>query len=179
MALKLKNYKADQLPGGTFWSPPPNVSEALKDLDPTNDACESNLGLNDWLQKGTLNMSQRTVSAMVKTMKNGTVAWLSNQPQEMQKAIVDLASKNSAKIRLEEKATKEEHRLLRKRQREGEEEKGRLKRARAAKRREELISSERIISSELLDERLEIVEGITQKQKEVVQINLLKTQMQI
>ena len=93
MALKLKNYKTDQLLGGTFWSPPPNVSEALKDLDPTNDACETILGLNDWLQKGTPNMSQRTVSAMVKTMKNGTVAWLSNQPQEMHKAIVDLARK--------------------------------------------------------------------------------------
>ena len=34
------------------------------------------LGLNERLQKGTPNMSQRTVPAMVKNMKNGTMAWL-------------------------------------------------------------------------------------------------------
>ena len=70
MAQKLKTYKEDQLPGGKHWDTSPSIREALKDLEPTNDACESILGLNDWLQKTTPNMTQRTVLAMVQTKKN-------------------------------------------------------------------------------------------------------------
>ena len=176
MGLKLKTYKADQLPGGKFWSPSHAISEALKDLDPTNDACESILGLNDWLQKGTPNMSQRTVSAMVQTMKNGTMAWLSSQPDNKKDEIVELDRRNSARTRLEEKEIKEEHRLLRKRHREAEEEKGRLKRIRTEKRREELQRTEKIIS---IDEALENVQGRTPKQREAAQLNLLKKQIQV
>ena len=76
MAQKLKTYKADQLPGGRLWAPSPSVREELEGLEPTNDACESILGLNDWLQKTTPNMTQRTVSAMVPTKKNKTMPWL-------------------------------------------------------------------------------------------------------
>ena len=179
MGLKLKTYKADQLPGGKFWSPSHAISEALKDLDPTNDACESILGLNDWLQKGTPNMSQRTISAMVQTMKNGTMAWLSSQPDNKKDEIVDLARRNSARTRLEEKEIKEEHRLLRKRHREAEDERCRLKRIRTEKRREELQRTEKIISIDQLDEALENVQGRTPKQREAAQLNLLKKQMQV
>ena len=51
MADKIKYYKPDQLPGGKFWDPPEAVRDICKNLVPTNDFCESILGLNDWLQK--------------------------------------------------------------------------------------------------------------------------------
>jgi len=60
MADKLQAYKCDQLPGGELWNPSERVKSLLANLEPTNDMCESILGLNDWLQKGTPNLSQRT-----------------------------------------------------------------------------------------------------------------------
>ena len=61
MAAKVESYKADQLPGGKLWNPSQEIRKKLETIDPTNDLCESILGLNDWLQKRNPNYSQRTV----------------------------------------------------------------------------------------------------------------------
>ena len=53
MAIKLSQYKADQLPGGRYWTPSDSTKTLLEKIEPTNDIGESILGLNDWLQKDT------------------------------------------------------------------------------------------------------------------------------
>ena len=76
MADKLRLYKADQLPCGKLWSPSHTVKAALAHVQTSNDLCEGIHGLNDWLQKVTPNLAQRTVSTMVEALRNSTVPWL-------------------------------------------------------------------------------------------------------
>ena len=49
MKKKLCTYTQTQLPGGKYWEPEPAIEAILKKLKPTNDLCESILGLNDYL----------------------------------------------------------------------------------------------------------------------------------
>ena len=172
MAQKLKTYKADH-PGGRFWSPSTRMREMLMDLEPTNDACESILGLNDWLQKITPNMAQTTVSAMVQTKKNATMPWLMAQSNESQTKVINLTRERAAS----EKETKEEHRLYRKRQRQMDEEKMKIKKARLQKKKQELAIVKRITSAQL-DEALEYVEGRTERLREMEKIEFIKKQLQ-
>ena len=141
MALKLASYKEDQLPGGKHWAPSPSVREALKNVEATNDACESVLGLNDWLQKTTPNMAQRTVSAMVQTKKNKTLEWLLSQNQQHTDSVINLARSKAKTILKETKQEEEEHRLHRKCQRKVDEEKMHIKKIRLEKKREELAKA--------------------------------------
>ena len=66
---KMKAYKAELLPGGKLWNPDPDTRKALEKVRPTNDLCERILGLNDWIQKRTPNISQQKVSGMVEVLK--------------------------------------------------------------------------------------------------------------
>ena len=68
MADKMQRCKSDQLLGGELWNPSEKVKSLLANLEPIKDVCESILGLNDWLQKSTQNLSQRTVTTMVEVM---------------------------------------------------------------------------------------------------------------
>ena len=179
MATKLATYKANQLPGGKYWSPSPAVKEALKDLDPTNNACESILGLNDWLQKTTPNMTQRTVSAMVQTKKNGTMAWLMKQDGDKETNIVNLARTRAHRVQELYKSVNEEHRLYRKQQRRAEEERMRVKRARLEKKTEELTRVPIIATMAKLDEAIDNTEGRTEKQREAARIDIIKKQLQL
>ncbi len=49
MKKKLVEYANSQLPGGEFWEPDPDIKSVLSAIKPTNDLCESILGLNDYL----------------------------------------------------------------------------------------------------------------------------------
>ena len=49
MKSKLSSYAQNQLAGGIYWDPEPKVKAILKELNPSNDFCESILGLNDYL----------------------------------------------------------------------------------------------------------------------------------
>jgi len=50
MKKKLCTYAMHQLPGGMYWNPKdPIIKEQLAELKPSNDLCESILGLNDYL----------------------------------------------------------------------------------------------------------------------------------
>ena len=49
MREKLCTYAQDYLPGGTYWSPEPELKKVLTELKPSNDLCESILGVNDYL----------------------------------------------------------------------------------------------------------------------------------
>ena len=54
MREKLCTYAQDQLPGGKYWDPSEaNIRHILRELKPSNNLCESILGLNDYLTKKT------------------------------------------------------------------------------------------------------------------------------
>ena len=47
MKEKLSTYAQNQLPEGKYWEPEPAIKLILKEIKPSNDLCESILGLND------------------------------------------------------------------------------------------------------------------------------------
>ena len=93
MKEKLSSYAQDQVPGGCYWEPDQQVQDILRELKPSNDVCESILGLNDYLTTAIPNLHQMTRSNLVQVKKNETLKWLSNLPEDEQSAIVDLAVK--------------------------------------------------------------------------------------
>ena len=58
MKSKLSNYAQNQLPGGIYWDPDPKVKVILEEVNPSNDLCESILGLNNYLNITISNMHQ-------------------------------------------------------------------------------------------------------------------------
>ena len=118
MADKIQAYKSDHLPGGELWNPSEKVKSLLFNLEPTNDMCESILGLNDWLQKSTQNLSQRTVTTMVEVMRNATMPWFLKQEKAVKDDIITLARQKVHRIKQEYNRKEEERRLQRKRTRE-------------------------------------------------------------
>lgn len=66
MNAKLSSYAQNQLPGGKYWEPEPDVASALK---PNNDVCESILGLNDYLSVTMPNLHQMSKSNLVQAKK--------------------------------------------------------------------------------------------------------------
>ena len=93
MKEKLSSYAQNQLPEGCYWEPDQQVQDILRELKPSNDVCESILGLNDYLTTAIPNLHQMTRSNLVQVKKNETLKWLSNLPEDEQSAIVDLAVK--------------------------------------------------------------------------------------
>ena len=71
----------------------------MQALEPSNDLCESILGLNDYLGTAVPNMLQFTKSNMIEMKKNHTMKWFHEISEERQKAIIDLAVKNRAVVR--------------------------------------------------------------------------------
>ncbi len=70
MKDKLCSYAADQLPGGCYWEPEDKEGEViLSELRPSNDVCESILGLNDYLTTAIPNLHQMARSNLVQVKK--------------------------------------------------------------------------------------------------------------
>ena len=113
MKEKLSSYAQDQLPGGCYWEPDQQVQDILRELKPSNDICESILGLNDYLTTAIPNLHQMARSNLVQVKKNKMLKWLSNFPEDEQSAIVDLAVKQrrfvSKECRDEEKIRSQQH----------------------------------------------------------------------
>ena len=124
---KIQRYKSDQLPGGELWNPSEKVKSLLANVEPTKDMYESILGLNDWLQKSTQNLSQRTVTTVVEVMLNATMPWFLKQGKAVKDGIITLARQKVHRIKQEYNRKEEERRLQRKRTREAEEDKGKRK----------------------------------------------------
>lgn len=76
METKLCQYAKDCLPGGLYWNPDPHIREVITGLKPTNDVCESLLGLNDYLSHAIPNMDQLTRLNTIQVKKNKTIEWL-------------------------------------------------------------------------------------------------------
>lgn len=94
MEAKLVSYAHTQLPGGIYWDPDPVTRQVLNTLEPSNDICESILGLNDYLSTAIPNMSQETRTNLVEVKKNKTVSWLDSLSQVEQNSIVTLAQES-------------------------------------------------------------------------------------
>ena len=109
MKEKLCSYAQKQLPGGCYWNPDQQIKDVLCQLKPSNDVCESILGLNDYLTTAIPNLNQMARSNLVQVKKNKTLKWLSNLSQQNQLAIVDLAVKNRQQVH---KDYKDEEKLI-------------------------------------------------------------------
>ncbi len=176
MAEKTRSYKSDQLPGGKLWTPSAVMKKALADIDPTNDLCESIIGLNDWLQKGTPNFSQRTVSTMVEVLRNSTMPWFLRQDKEMRDKITNLAKKRSKLVRQEDRVPVE-RRLKRKRAREVE--MGKVRQLKRMKKQKEIEETEILTKVEAVEEELAKASDCTANQQEVSRVGILKKQLQV
>ena len=99
MQEKLCSYAADQLPGGRYWNPDKQVQDVLSQLQPSNDVCESVLGLNDYLTTAVPNLHQMSRSNLVQLKKNKTMKWLSHLPSEKQTAVIDMAVKQRCQVK--------------------------------------------------------------------------------
>ena len=75
MKEKLCTYAANQLPGGTYWDQvDPKIREVLTELQPSNDFCESILGLNDYLTTAIPNLNQMSRSNLIE-IKKKIIQW--------------------------------------------------------------------------------------------------------
>ena len=86
MREKLSTYAEDQLPGGCYWEPNEELQKILLEIKPSNDACESILGLNDYLTTAIPNLHQMARSNIIQAKKikhlNGFQAFQKvNRPQ--------------------------------------------------------------------------------------------------
>ena len=74
MKDKLCAYAEKQLPGGEYWQPKSAaVKKILTKIRPSNDLCESILGLNDYLTTAIPNLAQVARSNLVEIKKNHTI----------------------------------------------------------------------------------------------------------
>jgi len=178
MAETLTSYKADQLPGGKLWSANDRVKKALADVTPTNDLCEGILGLNDWLQKVTPNLSQRTVSTMVEVLRNSTMPWFLQQDKETKDKIINLARRRSKKEKEDDRTLGEQRRLKRKRATEVEVEKGKVRQIKRMKK-QELEETEQVTTVEAVEYSLAQALGRTAKQQETSRVDILRKQLQL
>ena len=119
MREKLCSYARDQLPGGRYWDPEPSVKDVLRQLKPSNDVCESILGLNDYLTTAIPNLHQMSCSNLVEVKKNKTLSWLCDLPEKEQLTVLDLAVKQRRCV-LKEYKDEEEQRFTHRRQKNGE-----------------------------------------------------------
>jgi len=91
MNEKLQHYAMKQLPGGIYWDPQPHIKVILSEISPSNDVCESILGLNDYLNSAIPNMHQQTRSNLAQIKKNKTMEWLHTLPHQKQDEVLELA----------------------------------------------------------------------------------------
>ena len=113
MNAKLSSYAQNQLPGGKYWEPEPDVASILRSLKPNNDVCESILGLNDYLSVTMPNLHQMSKSNLVQAKKNKTVQWLDGLPSEQQHNIVELARKSRVQVKKASKSAEDDRRKFR------------------------------------------------------------------
>ena len=96
MKEKLCAYAQHHLPGGRYWNPEPELRRVLSELKPSNNLCESILGLNDYLFTAIPNLHQMARSNLIQLKRNKTMTWLHDPSEGKQKQVIDLAVKRRA-----------------------------------------------------------------------------------
>ena len=181
MKKKLCSYAKDQLPGGCYWDPDDNVKAILCQLKPSNDVCESILGLNDYLTTAIPNLHQMSRSNLVQVKKNKTLKWLSDLPEEEQLAVVNRAVKQRRCVHDEYKG-EERRRFEQRKQNMIRENAKKVALKEKMCREKEKLSQLHLIttSSELREELVRIDrDSVSATKKRNKKIDLLKTQVQI
>ena len=69
MKEKLCSYAQNNLPGGIYWEPDSEIKRVLSEVKPSNDFCESMLGLNDYLTTAIPNLHQVARSNLIEVKK--------------------------------------------------------------------------------------------------------------
>ena len=85
----------------------------LSTIKPTNDICESILGLNDYLSTAIPNLDQAARSTLVAVKKNKTIKWLDDLPESKQDDITLLALKSRHQVKAFHKKEQDELQLKR------------------------------------------------------------------
>lgn len=178
---KLLTYAEKQLPGGEYWEPNTAIKAILKELKPSNDFCESILGLNDYLTSALPNLTQSARSNLIQVKKNHTMQWLEELPDDTQLRVMDLAVKEKPKV-AQERKRQEELRSQQRRQAmlQANARREAFKR-KAQQEKDELLQHHLITTSSELDSMLGRIdtEKISAQQKKAKKIQLLKTQIRI
>ena len=115
MEEKLGSYAKNQLPGGKYWDPEQSIKDVLAQIKPTNDVCESILGLNDYLTTAIPNLHQMGRSNLIEVKKNKTLRWLDDLPEKQQASVLDLAVKEKQSI-VKEYKDEEQQQAMQRRQ---------------------------------------------------------------
>lgn len=181
MKEKLCSYAADQLPGGRYWDPDKETKDILCQLQPSNDICESVLGLNDYLTTALPNLHQMSRSNLVQLKRNKTVKWLSELSKEKQIAVIDMAVKNRRIV----KQTYDEEESARAKQRRkkmiNEHSKREIMKKKLYDEKQKLSQLHLITHSQELDDELLKIDmsNISETRKRSLKIGVFKTQIQI
>ena len=181
MELKLSAYAADQLPGGRYWDADSRTQDVLRELQPSNDVCESILGLNDYLTTQIPNLHQMTRSNLVQVKKNKTLHWLSQLPDGKQQAVIDMAVQRRRRVT---QMYKDEEQMRKKHRQQAMIHDNAKREALKKKQRmekEKLLEQHLITTPEELEQVLKQVdeEKITAAKKRTKKREVLKTQVQI
>ena len=182
MHEKLSTYAANQLPGGIYWEPQdPAIRKILSELSPSNDFCESLLGLNDYLTTSLPNLHQMSRSNLVEVKKNKTIHWLEDLETEQQEKIINLAVTSKQQVQdkceLEKKARDEERRQKMK----CSHQKQVVSEKRAIEEKRKLSELHFIATTAELEEVLQGVDekDISQSKKDLEKLQIIKTQINI
>lgn len=102
MHQKLIIFAKDYLPEGKYY---PEIKAILQKIKPSNDLCESILGLNDYLTTALLNMLQLACSNLVEIKKNNTINWYDSLPKEHKDKVTSIAVRNRVQVMVKIKAS--------------------------------------------------------------------------
>ena len=178
MRDKLKSYAKDQLPGGKYWDPPPNIAKILGQIEPSNDVCESVLGLNDWLQTSMPSASQLTKRNLIEAKKNKSVEWLDALPAEKQNITIQMAACQRKEVRLIESQEAFQRKELRQSTIKRDIEKQNLKRRKAEDMKDVLV----IRNTQQMDKIIKSIKNddtLNQKQRNEKIKEVLKVQLKL
>ena len=181
MRDKLCSYASYFLPNVIYWEPDLETTTVLQALEPSNDLCESILGLNDYLGTAVPNMLQFTKSNMIEMKKNHKMKWFHEIPEERQKAIIDLAVKNCTAVRTGIRQQQQKLCIKRQENMIAQKRKVELLRKKEAATKEKLHKLHLVTSVEEFESNLIAIkeEGLTVKKEEFKTVKFLKEQVDI
>ena len=109
MKEKLCLYAQSNLPGGVYWEQSdPQIKEIRSQMKPSNDFCESLLGLNDYLSTALPNLHQVARSNLIELKKNKSLKWFNDLPDNQQLSIIDFAIEKREAVKLDSKQGSEQ-----------------------------------------------------------------------
>ena len=100
MRKKLHTYAKDYLPQGKYWDPSEGIQSILRKIKPSNDICESVLGLNDWLHHHNMTTAnQITKRNIIEAKKNKSIPWLDSRTTQERSQILQMAADKRKEVK--------------------------------------------------------------------------------